>query len=159
MKKIAMIAAVVTIFTIATATAATTEELLKQRLDTAVKVGDWKAAESISAIMANMATVANQQQQAELFRQNNVVMTGVMNIYKAAPQLLQIAQRITPGEKGTEEHLFLQTLAPAVIKLISTGEVDPDKIVRDINEHQKAEKARWAEREKRWQLERRSNRR
>ena len=108
--------------------------------------------------MANMATAANQQQQAGFFRQNNVVVTGVMNIYKSAPQLLQVAQRIIPGEKGTEEHLFLNTLAPAVIKLISTGEVDPDKIVRDIKEHQKDEKALWAEREKRWQG-RRSNRR
>lgn len=151
MKKIAMIiATIVTIFTGAAATAAPTEELLHNRLDTAIKAGDWNDAEKISAVMANMATAANQRKQAEFFSQNNEFMQGVMNIYKAAPQLLSIAQRLMPGEKGTEEHLFLQTLAPAVIKIISTGGVDQDKIVREIQEHQRAEKARWAEREKLW---------
>jgi hypothetical protein len=64
MKKMIAIIAIAAI-TVTAASAGSTE-LLQKKFDAAVAAADWKTAETISAVMANMATAVNQKQQAEL---------------------------------------------------------------------------------------------
>lgn len=140
-KASAIITVVVAIFT--TATAATNEEILKQRLDSAIKEGDWATAEVVSKTLANMATVASQRQQEEFFKQNNEFMTGVMNLYRATPQILSVIRRVASPKEGTEEHLLLNVIAPELFNTINTGNANQERMIKELKKFQDANKRRW----------------
>lgn len=127
-----------------------TTEVLQKRLDAAIAASDWGTAEAVSKIMANVSTAKAAEEQAEFFRQNNDAVKGIMNVYKAAPRLLELARTLVPAEAGTEEHLFLHTIAPAAIKLVQTGQLDVEAIHKQVMAFQKAEKERVEARERKW---------
>lgn len=153
MKKfaIAIFAAVITASNIF---AGSTTEVLQKKLDAAIAASDWKTAETISAVMANVTTAANQQQQAEFFRQQNEVTKTVTNFYKAVPSMLKVAQTLMSPKEGTEEHFALRVAAPQLLKVFQSGELDSGLVIKEWKKFEAAQEARRAENKKRWEEQR-----
>lgn len=154
MKKfaLAIFAAVITTSNIF---AGSTTEVLQKKLDAAIAASDWKTAETISAVMTNLANAENQKHQAEFFRQQNEVVRTVTNFYKAVPSLLRVAQTLMSTKEGTEEHFALRIAAPQLIKVFQTGSFDADTVINEWKKLEAAQEARRLENKKRWEEQRR----
>lgn len=153
MKKFA-IAILATVITTANVFAASTTEVLQQKLDAAIASSDWRTAETISTVMANVSNAANQREQAEFFRQQNDVTRVVTNFYKAAPAMLKVAQSIMSPDEGTEDHFALKVVAPHILKIAQTGELDAANVIQEWKKFEAAQEARRFENKKRWEEQR-----